>query len=160
MKLDEFLDSRHVAFERLRHRAAYSANRVAQALHTPGKEFAKSVLLRTPGGYALAVLPATHRVDLECARRDLGEERVEMASEDEMERIFPDCERGALPPFGSLYQLPTIVDESLAEDEEIVFEGQTHEDAIRMAYRDYEAVEHPRHGHFARRDGPALGGEQ
>ncbi len=157
MNLDEFLDSRHVPFERLRHRAAYSANRVAQALHVPGKEVAKSVLLRTGRGYALAVLPSTHQVDLESARRDLGEERVEMANEDEMERLFPDCERGALPPFGSLYQMPTLVDDSLAEDEQIVFEGQTHEDAIRMAYRDYEAVEHPRHGHFARRDAPAAG---
>jgi Ala-tRNA(Pro) deacylase len=152
MKLDEYLDSRHVPFERLHHRTAYSANRVAQLLHTPGQEFAKTVLLRTGQGYALAVLPATHRVDLDRARADLGEERVEMASEDEIERLFPDCERGAMPPFGSLYQVPTIVDATLAADEQIVFEGQTHEDAIRMAYQDFEAIEHPRHGHFARRD--------
>lgn len=152
MKLDEFLDSRHVPYQRLRHRTAYSANRAAQALHTPGREFAKTVLLRTGRGYALAVLPATHHVDLELARADLGEDRCEMASEEEMDRLFPDCERGAMPPFGSLYELPTIVDESLAEDEEIVFEAQTRQDAIRMAYRDYEAIEHPRHGHFARRD--------
>ena len=150
MNLNEFLDSRHVPFERLQHRTAYSANRAAQALHVPGRAFAKTVLLRTGHGYALAVLPATHRVDLERAREDLGEDRVEMASEDEMERLFPDCERGAMPPFGSLYQLPTLVDESLAEDEQIAFEAHTHEDAIRMAYRDYEAIEHPRHGHFAR----------
>jgi Ala-tRNA(Pro) deacylase len=151
MRLDEFLTSRQVPFTRLPHRAAYTANRVAQTLHVPGKEMAKTVLVRTGHGHVLAVLPATHRVDLERLRQDLGEEQVGLATEGEMERLFPDCERGTMPPFGSLYQLPTLVDESLAADEEIVFEGQNHEEAIRMTYRDYEAVEHPRVGHFASR---------
>jgi Ala-tRNA(Pro) deacylase len=149
MKLEEFLTNRGVAFERLRHRPAYAANRVAQALHVPGKDMAKTVLLRTGRGYALAVLPATRQVDLQRLREDLWGEEVEMASEAEMGRVFPDCETGAMPPFGSLYHLQTIVDKSLAEDEQIVFEGQTHEEAIRMAYRDYEALEHPLKGHFA-----------
>jgi Ala-tRNA(Pro) deacylase len=148
MKLDEFLFNQQVPFERLRHQPVYTANRMAQALHVPGREVAKTVLLRTNQGYALAVLPATRRVDLVRVRDDLGED-VAMASEEEMDRVFPDCERGAMPPFGSLYHLPTIVDESLAEDEQIVFESQNHEEAIRMAYRDYEALEHPRRGHFA-----------
>lgn len=149
MKLDELLTNRHIPFERLHHQPAYTANRIAQALHVPGKEMAKTVLLRTGQGYALAVLPASYRVDLEQIRRELGEEQVELGSEEEMDRLFPDCERGAMPPFGSLYQLPTLVDESLAQDEQIVFEAQNHEDAIRMAYRDFEALEHPRKGHFA-----------
>jgi Ala-tRNA(Pro) deacylase len=151
MNLDEFLSSRHVAFERLHHRPAYTANRTAQVLHVPGREVAKTVLLRAGKGYALAVLPATHRVDLERVSQDLGGERVELASEEDMGRLFPDCERGAVPPFGSLYRLPTLVDESLAEDEEIVFEAQSHEDAIRMSYRDFEELEHPRKGHFGQR---------
>jgi Ala-tRNA(Pro) deacylase len=151
MKLDEFLSSRHVAFERLHHRPAYTAGRTAQVLRVPGREVAKTVLLRAGGGYVLAVLPATHRVDLERVRRDLGGERVELATEEEMGQLFPDCERGAAPPFGSLYHLQTLVDESLAEDEEIVFEAQSHEDAIRMTYRDFEALEHPRKGHFGQR---------
>src|SRR5262245_24591100 len=107
MRLDDFLKDRHVSFERLRHRPAYSANRVAQALHVPGNEMAKTVLLRAGRGYALAVLPATHRVDLTLLGHELGEEHVEMASEEEMDGLFPDCERGALPPFGSLYNVPT-----------------------------------------------------
>jgi len=149
MKLDELLTKRHIPFERLHHRTAYTANRIAQALHVPGKEMAKTVLLRTGQGYALAVLPASHRVDMDQVRRDLGDEQVEMGTEEEMDRLFPDCERGAMPPFGSLYHLPTLVDESLTKDEQIVFEAQNHEEAIRMTYRDYEAVEHPRKGHFA-----------
>ena len=151
MRLDEFLSNQHVPFRRLHHQPAYTANRVAQALHVPGREVAKSVLVSTGHGFVLAVLPATHRVDLERLRQDLGEERVGLATENEMERLFPDCERGAMPPFGSLYQLPTLIDESLAEDEEIVFEAQDHQEAIAMAYRDYVAVEHPRMGHFAER---------
>jgi Ala-tRNA(Pro) deacylase len=149
MRLDEFLTDRKVPFQRLHHPPAYTANRVAQALHVPGRAMAKSVLVRTANGYILTVLPATHRVDMDRLQEDLHERDIDLASEDEMERIFLDCERGAMPPFGSLYDLPTLVDESLAEDEEIVFEGQDHEQAIRMRYRDYEAVEQPRKGHFA-----------
>ena len=149
MKLDQFLTRRHIPFESLHHRPTYTANGVAQELHVPGKEVAKTVLVRAGDGYALAVLPATCRVDLERIRQQLGETRVEMASEAEMDTLFPDCERGAIPPFGSLYQLPTLVDESLAEDDEIVFDAHSHTDAIRMAYRDYIDLEHPVSGRFA-----------
>jgi Ala-tRNA(Pro) deacylase len=150
MRLDELLTNRQVAFEHLHHRPSYTANRTAQVLHVPGKEVAKTVVIRVDGRYVLAVLPATHRVDLEQLRQDLGAQEVEMASEAEMDRLFPDCERGAVPPFGSLYHLETVVDESLSADEQIVFDAQNHEDAIRMRYRDYEALEHPRVGRFGR----------
>ena len=149
MKIDEFLTNQGVTFERLHHRPAYTANRVAEALHVSGQEMAKTVLLRGGQGYMLAVLPATCRVDLDRLRQEMGDEQVGLATEGEMGQLFPDCERGAMPPFGSLYHLPTVVDESLAADEQIVFEGQTHEDAIRMSYKDSAAVEHPRTGHFA-----------
>ncbi len=151
MRLDDLLVSRHISFQRLPHRRTYTANRMAQALHVKGREVAKTVLLRTGQGHMLAVLPATHQIDLEQLREDLGDPHIELAAEEEMDRLFPDCERGAVPPFGSLYHVPTIMDESLAEDENIVFEGPDHEQAIRISFRDYEAVEHPRHGHFAHR---------
>jgi Ala-tRNA(Pro) deacylase len=150
MRLDELLTSRHIPFERLSHRPAYTASRMAQALHIPGKDVAKSVLLRTDQGYVLAVLPATHRVDLEQVRQELGSHQVAMATEEEMGKVFPDCEPGALPPFGSVYNVPTLVDESLTHDEQITFDAQSHQEAMRVAYRDYEAMEHPRLGHFAR----------
>jgi Ala-tRNA(Pro) deacylase len=111
---------------------------------------AKSVLLRAGPGYVLAVLPATHQVDLHSVREEVGQDWVELASEREMERLFPDCEPGAHLPFGSLYNIPTLMDDSLAEDQEIVFEGQNHEEAYRMSLQDYETIEHPRKGHFAR----------
>jgi Ala-tRNA(Pro) deacylase len=149
MKLDDLLTNRHITFERIHHRPAYTANRIAQVLHVPGREMAKTVLLRGDRGYVLAVVPATHRIDLEEIRKKLDLTDLEMAGEGEMGRLFPDCEVGAIPPFGSLYHLPTVVDESLAEDDKIVFEAQTHEEAIRMSYRDYEAIEHPVKGRFA-----------
>lgn len=149
MKVDELLMNRHIPFERLHHRPAYTAQRLAQILHVSGKEVAKTVLLRTDQGYVLTVLPANQKVDLDNVRRCLGSEWVQIGSEVEMDRLFPDCERGAMPPFGSMYHLPTLVDESLAADEQIVFEAQNHEEAIRMTYQDYEALEHPRKGHFA-----------
>ena len=151
MRIDEFLTSQGVNYQKLHHRPAYTANRVAQALRVPGREVAKTVLMRVGRGYALAVLPATHRVDLDRLRQELGDDQVDLATEGEMQRLFPDCERGAVPPFGSLYHLPTLVDDSLAADEQIVFDGQSHEEAIRMTYQDYTAVEHPRMGHFAAR---------
>src|SRR5262249_736121 len=152
MDLNKFLADRQIPFEQFHHHPAYTAKEVAEGLHVPGQEIAKSVLLRVPKGSVLAVLPATHSVDLAEMGRDLGAAEVEMASEQEIEQIFPDCERGAMPPFGSLYRLPTIVDETLTEDERIVFDAQSHQDAIRMAFRDYAALEHPRIGHFAHRN--------
>jgi Ala-tRNA(Pro) deacylase len=149
MRLDDLLVSRHISFQRLPHRRTYTANRMAQALHVKGREVAKTVLLKTGNGPLLAVLPATHKIDLEQLREDLGDSHIELAGEEEMDRLFPDCERGAVPPFGSLYQVPTIMDDSLADDENIVFEGPDHEQAIRISFKDYEAIEHPRRAHFA-----------
>jgi Ala-tRNA(Pro) deacylase len=149
MKLDELLQGRQVRFERLHHEPVYGANRVAEKLHVPGKGVAKTVLLRTELGYVIAVVPADHCVDLERVRACLGDEWVEMASEAEMRQLFPDCEVGAMPPFGSVYHLRTLVDEALADADEIVFEGQSHCEAIRMGYRDYDALEQPLKGRFS-----------
>jgi Ala-tRNA(Pro) deacylase len=149
MKLDELLSNRKIRFERLHHPTTYGASRLAQMLHVPGREMAKPVLLRTENGYVMAVVPANQRVDLDRVRACLEEDWVEVAGEAEINRVFPDCEVGAMPPFGSIYHVQTLVDEKLAEDDQIVFEGQNHEEAIRMAYKDYEALEHPIKGHFA-----------
>jgi Ala-tRNA(Pro) deacylase len=149
MKLVDLLNARQVSFERLKHPTTFGAQRVARTLHVRPREMAKTVLLRTGEGYVITVLTANQRVDLEKVRECLGDDWVEVASEGEMTRVFPDCETGAMPPFGSLYNVQTLVDESLAEDEAIVFEGHNHEEAIRMAYKDFEAIEHPRKGHFA-----------
>lgn len=143
MKLDDLLSSRRISYERLHHETAYTANRVAQALHVPGRKVAKCVLLRAGPGYVLAVVPASCQVDLKRLGDELGEENVAMASECEIEQVFPDCESGAMPPFGSLYHVPTFVDETLVHDDDIVFEAAKHNEAIRMRFRDYDELEHP-----------------
>ena len=109
---------------------------MAQALHVHGQDVAKTVLLRANGGYRyiVAVLPPTKRIDLELAAGALGGSKLELATELEIAEHCPDCEIGALPPFGSQYGMKTLVDESLCEDGEIVFEGNTHEEAIRMKF--------------------------
>ena len=145
MKVQELLQERDVSFEVTPHRATYDAQRMAQALHVHGQDVAKTVLLRANGGYRyiVAVLPATKRIDLELAGGALGGSKLELATELEIAEHCPDCEIGALPPFGSEYGMKTLVDESLCEDEEIVFEGNTHEEAIRMKFSDYRQLEQP-----------------
>jgi Ala-tRNA(Pro) deacylase len=144
MNVQEFLTQRKVPFQALEHRPTYTAQRLAQVVHVPEEEVAKAVLLRADDGYVLTVLPATRGVDLGRVRQLVGAELVELATEPECGDCFPDCELGALPPFGSKYGMRTIVDRSLAEDDEIVFEGNTHHEAVRMKFRDYEQLEQPR----------------
>jgi Ala-tRNA(Pro) deacylase len=149
MGIRDYLQSRHVRFQTLLHRPVPSATRFAQSVHVPGRSVAKAVLVHAGEGYVLTVLPATHRVDPDRLAEILGVSRVQIASEDEVERVFADCERGALPPFGRLYGLTTVVDASLAGVSEIVFLGNSRHEGVRMSYRDYEAVEGPIRARFA-----------
>ena len=149
MKEQQFLKEKGVWFEPIRHRPTFTAQHTAQAMHVHGDEMAKTVVLRADGKYALAVLQATHNIDMLRAREALGAKSVELASEEQFKKLFPDCEVGALPPFGSQYGLKTLVDESLTHDNEIVVEGNTHEEAIRMKYADFEQLEHPRVAAFS-----------
>lgn len=149
MKVQQFLDQQGVSFEVLPHEPTYSAQRMAQAVHVPGDNVAKTVLLKADGQFILAVLPATHQIHLEMARDALAAHTLELASEDELAHVFADCELGALPPFGSQYGLETLVDASLSEDDDIVFEGNAHREAFRMKYRQFEELENPQVAVFA-----------
>ncbi len=151
MNVQEFLRERRVAFSAITHPDTYDAQRLAQALHTPGKEVAKTVLLRADGGFAyiVAVLPATKSIDLDKVSAVFGGSKIELATEAEIQERCPDCELGTLPPFGSQYALKTLVDASLAEDDEIVFEGNNHHEAIRMRYDQFRELEQPIVADFA-----------
>ncbi|HZZ72479.1 MAG TPA: YbaK/EbsC family protein [Pirellulales bacterium] len=143
MNVRRFLHQRGIAHQMLAHEPTFSAQRMAEMVHVSGDEVAKAVLLKIDGKYELAVLPATYYVYPELVRQSLQARAVELATEEECGRIFPDCEVGALPPFGSLYGLQTVIDASLTEDDEIVFEGNTHHEAIRMKFQDFERIERP-----------------
>jgi Ala-tRNA(Pro) deacylase len=147
--VQQFLDARGVPFELLPHEPTFSAQRMAQAVHVRGDNVAKAVLLKADGQYVLAVLPATHQIHLEMAREALAAHLVELASEQELSDLFNDCEVGSTPPFGSQYGIETLVDASLAEDDEIVFEGNAHRQSFRMKYRDFEDLENPQVAVFA-----------
>lgn len=149
MCIRDYLRSRLVRFEVLLHRPAPSAARMAETVHLPGRIVAKGVLVRAGGAYVLAVLPSTHRIDLDRLGTILGVAEPRIATEPEVMAIFNDCERGALPPFGRIYGLSTIVDSSLAGGSEIVFVGNSRHEGVRMRFRDYETLESPMRGRFA-----------
>ena len=150
MKIADFLQQEKVKFDLLSHRDTYNAQSMAQTLHVSGHHVAKTVLLRADDGRAflVAVLPASRSIDLQLASQLLGGRRLELATEKEITEHCPDCELGALPPFGSYYGMMTIVDASLDEDEEILFEGNTHHESIRMRFEDFRHIEEPVVGHF------------
>lgn len=147
-RLKSFLDENQAQYTMMSHSPAYTAQASAATMHIPGKELAKTVVLRSGEKTLLAVLPASYHVNLKRLAALAGG-TVRLASEQEFAGLFPDCEPGAMPPFGSLYNLPTYVDESLAADEEIVFNAGTHRDAIRMKYADLVRLAKPAVGAFA-----------
>ena len=149
MTIHEFLRGRNVAHETLLHRPSPSAAHRAQSVHVAGARVAKAVLVRAGSGCVLAVLPATHRIDLERLGSALRMTGLSIATEDELEAAFPDCERGAVPPFGSLYNLRTVVDASLAAGSEIIVEGNVRHEGLTIRYRDFEAIESPIRARFA-----------
>lgn len=148
MRVSDYLSEQHIAFETMVHAPAYTAQKRAKYLHVPGRQVAKSVLLAGPTGFVLAVLPATHQIDLTAVAVTLGFP-VRLANHLEIADLFRDCEWGALSPFGTLYGLTTIVDEALSQDAHIIFEAQLHAVTISMHYRDFERLEKPQRFAFA-----------
>ena len=142
-KLKEFLDERNVEYITISHSPAYTAQRIAELTHIPGKELAKTVIVKLDGEFAMAVLPASHRVDLDYLRRGVKAENVEVASEAEFKDLFPDCEVGAMPPFGNLYDMDVYVAEKLSEDEEIAFNSGSHTELVKLSYQDFEKLVSP-----------------
>ncbi|MFQ5817610.1 MAG: aminoacyl-tRNA deacylase [Terriglobia bacterium] len=136
-RLKEFLDQQGVSYEVLRHDPAFTAQQLAASLHVPGRQFVKVVVVKLDGNPALAVMPAPLRINFKQLAAAAGAKKCSLASETEFQQFFPDCAVGAMPPFGSLYNLPTYAEETLAADREIVFNAGTHEEAIRMGYADF-----------------------
>jgi Ala-tRNA(Pro) deacylase len=149
MRVLQFLSQQQIDFEPLVHPPAFTAQRRAKYLQISGKQVAKALLLHGPDGFLVAVLPATHQIDWEALAKSLGGP-VRLAETQEIGEVFPDCEWGVVPPFGALYGLPTLLDDAVHPDSFIVFEANTHAEAIRMSCRDFEQLEQPRRLRFAR----------
>jgi Ala-tRNA(Pro) deacylase len=137
------LDGNKVSYEVLHHPEAVTAQRIAQAEHVKGRHHAKVVMVKSHHQHLMMVLPADHQIDLEKVQKAVGK-AVSLGKEQEFKSLFPDCTIGAMPPFGNLYGLPTYVDQSLAEQDHIVFEAGTHTDAIKISYHDYEKIVKPK----------------
>ncbi len=148
-KLRKFLDEHKVRYESISHSPTYTSQKTAASAHVPGKELAKTVVIRVDGKLALAVLPAPRQIDFSQLKAGLGGAKVELASEQDFRDRFPDCEVGAMPPFGNLYDLPVFADERLAADEQIAFNACTHTELIRLPYEDFRRLVQPQVFGFA-----------
>lgn len=142
-KLKTFLDRHGVRYVTIAHSPAFTAAEVAESVHIAGRDFAKTVIVETGGELAMVVLPANRKIVLSDLREMFDDTSVHLATEREFEQRFPDCELGAMPPFGNLYGLPVYVAPSLAEEEEIAFNAGTHREVIKMTFRDFAALVEP-----------------
>jgi Ala-tRNA(Pro) deacylase len=142
-KVKAFLDAHETKYVVISHSRAYTAQGIAALSHIRGRELAKSVMVKLDGNLAMAVLPASYQVDLEALGKATGVRDAELATEYEFKRHFPDCETGAMPPFGNLYGIPVYVDETLTLDREIAFNAGSHYELIKMSYADFEQLVKP-----------------
>ena len=143
LKLRNYLDDNDVEYVTISHSPAYTAQRIAELTNTPGKELAKTVIVKMDDKFAMAVLPASRRVDLDHLKSAVGATEVTLASESEFKVLFPDCEVGAMPPFGNLYDMGVYVAEQLTEDEDIAFNAGSHTELVRMSYQDFAKLVTP-----------------
>jgi Ala-tRNA(Pro) deacylase len=143
-RLREFLDSHAVRYFVVSHSPAYTAQEIAAAAHVPGKELAKTVIVNINGKMAMVVLPASRQLDFELLRDLTATRDVELAGEKEFAGLFPECEIGAMPPFGNLYGMDVYVSEELEEDDEIAFNAGSHNELLRLSFEDFRRLVHPK----------------
>ncbi len=148
-RLQEFLDENKVKYVVISHSRAFTTQEIAAATHIPGKELAKAVIVEIDGTMAMAVVPGSQKVDLDLLRDAVGAQRVTLAKESAFKDRFPECDLGAMPPFGNLYGMPVYVTDSLTEDEEIAFNAGSHTQLVKLSYRDFERLVQPRVMRFA-----------
>ena len=142
-KLREFLDGNQVKYVTIAHPPAYTANETAASAHVPGRDLAKTVMVKLDGVIAMAVVPATNEVDFDALRAASGAARAELAGEEEFGPLFVGCDVGAMPPFGNLYGVKVYADEALADEEQIAFNAGSHTELIRMSFDDFERLAQP-----------------
>lgn len=142
-RLKTFLNEHRVRYVAMSHSSAYTAQEIAAATHIPGKAMAKAVMVKLDGRMTMLVLPAAYKVNLDLLRKAVGASKTQLANEGEFKEYFPDCETGAMPPFGNLYGLPVIVAESLKDNTEIAFNAGTHTEVIKLDFADFERLVKP-----------------
>ncbi len=144
MRVIEYLDKSGINYEVREHTPAYTAQTMAAVEHEPGKFVAKPVIVKADGKYVMCVLSACYKIDLRALKEQLGAKSVKLAEEKEIGELFPDCDVGAEPPFGNLYNVPTIMDKALTKDDHITFQAGSHEKAVRMSMKDFQKLVAPK----------------
>lgn len=142
-RLYNFLDERDSHYTTVHHDRTITAHETAEAMHIGRQHFAKTVMVSVDGALAMVVMPAAYRIELTRLSRALGGGMVELVQENEFTQAFPDCEPGAMPPFGHLYGMPVYVDSRLSEQDEIAFNAGSHTDVMRMPYAEFDRLAHP-----------------
>ncbi len=144
MQVLEYLKKSGVKYESKKHKPVFSAQQMAAVEHEPGRFVVKPVVVKVDGKYMMCVLAACYKIDLGALKKQLGAKSVELAEEEEMGQLFGDCELGAEPPFGNLYDVPTIMDKALEADDHIVFQAGSHDKAVQMKMADYRKLVKPK----------------
>ena len=152
-KLVEFLDRNNIAYITIAHSTAYTAQQIAALTHISGREVAKTVIVNLDGALAMAVLPASQQIDLAALAVATRTQSARIAPETEFKGRFPDCETGAMPPFGNLYNMAVYVEEALTRDKDIAFNAGSHNQLVRLSYQDFERLVKPMVARFARQAG-------
>jgi Ala-tRNA(Pro) deacylase len=151
-RLKEYLDQHSIKYQIITHSVAYTSQEIAAATHIPGQQMAKVVILKADGKMVMAVLPASHVVDLRRIQEITGASYVELASESEYAPIFEDCEAGAMPPFGNLYNLKVYASTPLSDSEQIVFNAGNHRELMKLSYKDFHNLVKPETATFSIKD--------
>lgn len=142
--LRDFLTEKKIPFEVIKHSPAFTAQQIAANAHISGKQVAKTVIVKIDGKMAMMIEPAHIKIDLAAVKRQLNAQRVELASESEFRNRFPDCEIGAMPPFGNLYGMDVFISDNISRDEFITFNAGTHSELLKMSYKDFYNLVHPK----------------
>lgn len=142
-KLQSYLEKNQVQYTSIAHPVAYSAREVSHSCHIAETQLAKTVIIRVGNKAAMVVLPAKYTLNFENLKKSLHAQAISLASEEEIKSLFTDCELGAMPPFGNLYDIDVYVDKSLANNKEIVFNAGTHTEAVKLAYQDFIKLVQP-----------------
>lgn len=151
-KIKNYLNESGIEYSISRHSNAFTAQEVASKAHISGKEFAKTVIVNMNNRMVMCVLPASYRVDFNLLKEALGTNNISLANEIEFKFLFPDCEVGAMPPFGNLYDMEVFVAELLTTNEKIAFNAGTHTEIIKMNYRDFQKIVNPKIIKFSKKE--------
>lgn len=142
-KLKEFLDSQKVKYNSVSHSPAFTSQEIAAAAHISGKQLAKTVIVDMDGGLAMVVVPANDQINFAKLREATGKAKIDLASESTFKNKFAECEVGAMPPFGNLYNMPVYVSSELSHQPQILFNAGSHSELMQLDYPDFERLVKP-----------------